>query len=203
MTKPLTAKANIIPTDTNLGQQDGKETGANRTPPEGIYGPRGWTTKRAIGSIIQPYVTSLEVPADEPLLEIPSFLVFAGMGAAAAERLLSNLTRPNLRDRQNLGPRCDELLKIAVANPINVRLHGYAVGPSRHDERLTIEGLWVAGYDEYQVNADHDDSCDCEILWDAISSDLGISTAFCEPDEIWPMFPMWEPYRMGWWLWWD
>ncbi len=178
----------------------------NQATGEGLYGERGWTTKRAIANLLAPYQSNSlgrsHTPQSETK-ELPSFSTFSGLGAVAAEQLRHNLTAANLKDRQNLGPRCDELLDIAVDNPNEIRLHGYAVGPARYDERVTIEGLWVAGFSEYEIDLAHGEECDCEDLWDTISEYYGIVTALAPPDEIWPMSGPFEPWQSGWWLWWD
>lgn len=176
------------------------------TGESGLYGPRGWTTNQGVATILQPYLTSIPHPdtsVGAPGFVLPAFATFAEMDAAGAWALQGRLRAENLKDRQNLAPRCDELLRLAVEHPDDVRLHGYAVGPARFDERVTFEGLWVAGFSEFDFEIAGSCHCEREELWEDIRQQYRLRTALAMPDEMWVVEAKTSPGKPGWWLWWD
>ena len=85
-----------------------------------------------------------------------------------------------------------------------VRLSGYAIGPRRPDERVTVEALWIADPDllRMEVHDEHDEDCRCRVLWDTVRERYGLD-ARALPDEMRPMRRQWTHGQVGTWLWWD
>lgn len=174
------------------------------TAPAGYYGIRGWTTKKNIRDILRRHLTMAifdDEDADPNVLG--SYEPFQGLGAVGAQRLLGTLPIRNLADRQNYAPTCEALLRAAIENPGRVELVGYAIGPERADERVTIEGFVYYGHSDYNVADYHDENCECTQLWERLRDELKLSSALDRPDEIRRLRPSWNPTNEGWWLWWD
>ncbi|MDO5035024.1 MAG: hypothetical protein Q4E01_06555 [Actinomycetaceae bacterium] len=159
---------------------------------------RGWTTKRGVKEILRPYLASMEEEGDV----LGSFEPFQGLKGEAAAKLLEVIPPELLTDRQNFAPIAGDLLRAAVNNE-NVELVGYAIGPDRLDERVSIEGFVYFGALEYMVCTFHEEKCECEDLWSRLQTELGLESALDFPDEIRRLRPSWRPQDEGWWVWWD
>ncbi|MDO5720124.1 MAG: hypothetical protein Q4P05_05255 [Actinomycetaceae bacterium] len=172
---------------------------------EGFYGMRGWTTKLEIRSILRPYLTESVFPwlADEAneSEELADYEPFHGLKASAAQRLLAVLPERNLTERQNFSPTCEAMLRAAANHPSEVELVGYAIGPARQDERVSIEGLiyYWDGEDRFNPTTQHARTR----LWETIRNKLELHSATLPPDELHRFRPAWDPRREGWWVWWD
>ena len=129
---------------------------------------------------------------------------FHDLGPQAAARLLEVLPEAQLADRQNLAPTLGSLLRACARADGRVRLSGYAIGPRRPDERVTVEALWIADPDllDMEVHDEHDEGCCCRVLWDTVRERYGLD-ARALPDEMRPMRRQWTHGQVGTWLWWD
>ena len=150
-----------------------------------------------------------EVPggdAEAPVLDEyeDDYTPFHDLGPQAAARLLEVLPEAQLADRQNLAPTLGSLLRACARADGRVRLSGYAIGPRRPDERVTVEALWIADPDllRMEVHDEHDEDCRCRVLWDAVRERYGLD-ARALPDEMRPMRRQWTHGQVGTWLWWD
>lgn len=172
---------------------------------EGFYGTCGWTTTKRIRSILKPYLTESVFPwlADKEKESnvLCDYEPFHGLKASAAHRLLAVLPKKNLVERQNFSPTCEAMLRAAVDNPDEVELVGYAIGPGRQDERVSIEGLIYYRDDQRTTNPITEQ--DRNRLWETIRDDLQLRSATLPPDELHRFRPAWDPRREGWWVWWD
>lgn len=168
----------------------------------GYYGMRGWTTEKRIKNVLKPYLNlPLEDGDDSHVLE--SYEPFQGLGAVGAQRLLGTLPLRNLADRQNFAPTCEALLRATVDNPGLVELVGYAIGPQRPDERISIEGFVYYGDLDFHVTDFHNEACECEDLWAHLQKELSLTSALDKPDELRKLRPSWNPGTEAWWVWWD
>lgn len=149
--------------------------------------------------------------AEDPVLDEPGddapfddYTPFHDLGPQAAARLLEVLPEAQLADRQNLAPTLGSLLRACARADGRVRLSGYAIGPRRPDERVTVEALWIADPDllDMEVHDEHDEGCCCRVLWDTVRERYGLD-ARALPDEMRPMRRQWTHGRIGTWLWWD
>lgn len=143
----------------------------------------------------------LDEPGDEPF---DDYTPFHDLGPGAAARLLEVLPEAQLADRQNLAPTLGSLLRACARADGRVRLSGYAIGPRRPDERVTVEALWIADPDllDMEVHDKHDEGCCCRVLWDTVRERYGLD-ARALPDEMRPMRRQWTHGQVGTWLWWD
>ena len=143
---------------------------------------------------------------DEPGDDAPfdDYTPFHDLGPQAAARLLEVLPEAQLADRQNLAPTLGSLLRACARADGRVRLSGYAIGPRRPDERVTVEALWIADPDllDMEVHDEHDEGCCCRVLWDTVRERYGLD-ARALPDEMRPMRRQWTHGQVGTWLWWD
>ncbi|WP_273117497.1 hypothetical protein [Actinomyces dentalis] len=143
---------------------------------------------------------------DEPGDDAPfdDYTPFHDLGPQAAARLLEVLPEAQLADRQNLAPTLGSLLRACARADGRVRLSGYAIGPRRPDERVTVEALWIADPDllDMEVHDEHDEGCRCRVLWDTVRERYGLD-ARALPDEMRPMRRQWTHGQVGTWLWWD
>ena len=166
------------------------------TPEPGQSGERGWLLRSGTTDVVGPYVTYLSEGSD-------ALAYFHGLGSDAAARLLSSLTDRQLADRQNDAPTLGTLLRAAVKHPGLIELHGYTVGPSRSDERITAEGIYVYDRTDLVVSPDHLPGCQCRELWEYIQLDLGVDDAHWMPHEMLPRVNSWRPDEPCWSLWWE
>ncbi|MDO5048463.1 MAG: hypothetical protein Q4D87_01100 [Actinomycetaceae bacterium] len=169
----------------------------------GYYGARGWTTEKRIKNVLRPYLNANVFDEDEDSSVLGGFEPFQGLGAVGAQRLLATLPMRNLADRQNYSPTCEAMLRAAVDNPGRVELVGYAIGPERADERVSIEGLIYYADLHYNVTDFHDETCECDDLWSKLRESLGLTSALDRPDELRKLRPSWNPSNEAWWIWWD
>jgi len=143
---------------------------------------------------------------DEPGDDAPfdDYTPFHDLGPQAAARLLEVLPEAQLADRQNLAPTLGSLLRACARADGRVRLSGYAIGPRRPDERVTVEALWIADPDllDMEIHDEHDEGCCCRVLWDTVRERYGLD-ARALPDEMRPMRRQWTHGQVGTWLWWD
>lgn len=149
--------------------------------------------------------------AEDPVLDEPGdnapfddYTPFHDLGPGAAARLLEVLPEAQLADRQNLAPTLGSLLRACARADGRVRLSGYAIGPRRPDERVTVEALWIADPDllDMEIHDEHDEGCCCRVLWDTVRERYGLD-ARALPDEMRPMRRQWTHGQVGTWLWWD
>ena len=144
--------------------------------------------------------------AEDLVLDEPEddYTPFHDLGPQAAARLLQILPEAQLADRQNLAPTLGSLLRACARADGRVRLSGYAIGPRRPDERVTVEALWIADPDllDMEVHDEHDEGCCCRVLWDTVRERYGLD-ARALPDEMRPMRRQWTHGQVGTWLWWD
>ena len=144
--------------------------------------------------------------AEAPVLDEyeDDYTPFHDLGPQAAARLLQILPEAQLADRQNLAPTLGSLLRACARADGRVRLSGYAIGPRRPDERVTVEALWIADPDllDMEVHDEHDEGCCCRVLWDTVRERYGLD-ARALPDEMRPMRRQWTHGQVGTWLWWD
>ena len=147
-----------------------------------------------------------DLGGDEPGDDAPfdDYTPFHDLGPQAAARLLQILPEAQLADRQNLAPTLGSLLRACARADGRVRLSGYAIGPRRPDERVTVEALWIADPDllDMEVHDEHDEGCCCRVLWDTVRERYELD-ARALPDEMRPMRRQWTHGQVGTWLWWD
>lgn len=168
-----------------------------------LYGDAGWTVERGIHDLMREYLS--------PFGDL-SFTRFADLDADTLASVVALLPPANMEDRQNHAPTLSELCAAAFARPEQVTLSGYIVGPPRHDERLSVDGLMVwgtpitasGGWGSEPLGGERLD------LWQRLGDYLG-----CEahdrncPDEMVPLRQIDETSGLtvqgvqGWWLWWD
>lgn len=155
-----------------------------------LYAPSGWTDSSGAAAILEPFLVHPRPFAD--------FVRFEGLGAAQAERLLELLPELNLADRQNNGPRVDELLRAAMAHG-DLALSGYLVSAPRWDERVSIDGLFVPALPGLAppdpLNLRESDR------WSELETALGLDSARGAPDELRALRR--ASGALCWWLWWD
>ncbi len=161
-----------------------------------LYGPAGWTRDDGTVDLLVPFMD-----AGRPVL---GFSRFSALDDGACARLLATLPRPNLEDRQNLGPSCGAVLRAAVSHPGLVRPHGYLVTPPRWDERVSIDAMIVFDPPRgWQPASRTSVGTDRAGVWRAIRSALTLEAETAEPDELIRVLPEGCGGRLAWWLWWD
>ncbi|MGC3993740.1 MAG: hypothetical protein QM779_06500 [Propionicimonas sp.] len=110
------------------------------------------------------------------------------VGADIAARLLAILPEDYLsRERQNDGPTIGTVLRAVVARPEEVLAHGYVIGPSRCDERVTLEGVLFRVDEWYRLCPLHGpalDRCECERLYARLREEFGVDDATVFPHEL-------------------
>ena len=149
--------------------------------------------------------------AESPVLDEPGddapfddYTPFHDLGPQAAARLLQILPEAQLADRQNLAPTLGALLRACARAGGRVRLSGYGIGPQRPDERVTVEGLWIADADllALEISEIHDEYCACLALWETVRTRYELD-AESAPDEVRFVYRHWKHGPLGTWLWWD
>ncbi len=186
-------------------------------PIGGLYGPRGWTVTAGVWRLLPQrpdrlrdlHHLSEEETEASPVIDITGaplddYVPFTGLDAAGAAELLAILPKEALEDRQNLGPSLKTLLRACMSGQGQVRLSGYAIGPQRHDERVSVEAIWVSDptLAGFKLNPTHAPGCDCHALWERVSVRYQLD-AQGMPDEILRRSPAWADGEEGWWFWWD
>lgn len=181
----------------------------------GVYGMRGWTTRKQIRRILQPFMDA-RMRTDSPSEALHSFQTYRDLDARGAQLLLSTLPLANLSERQNLAPTCEAMLKACAVGRGAVRVSGYAVGPARTDERVTVDGLIyqsdaeciLCTYPSSAVENPQKGSKGCAHLWRRFRSELQLQSALDSPDEFQRvrLETVGRPgtsQKNAWWLWWD
>ena len=184
---------------------------------EGMYGPRGWSVRAGVWHELarcRDELRSTVIPAEygfapagfigDDGVPVDDYTPFHDLGPGIARRLLEILPDPQLEDRQNLGPTLGVLLRACVRARGRVRLSGYAIGPQRRDERLSVEGLWIADPDllGYELAEEHDEHCRCQDLWELVRERYDLD-AYGVPDEVKLLRRHWTRGPVGTWIWWD
>lgn len=168
-----------------------------------MYGISGWTLEYGVRDLLGDYLS--------PFGDL-SFSRFADVEADTIAQLAALLPPANLEDRQNCAPTMSELIGAALRRPQQVTLSGYLVGPPRHDERVSVDGLTVTGT---PICAGGGWGVEPQVeerlrVWLALGDYLGCeaSAENC-PDEIIPIADRNTgdsgsvPMTQGWWVWWD
>lgn len=222
----MTASTQSLICPTATEDSSGSVLPAPQSPPQpppqsppprpGLYGARGWTVRLGLWTLLSRFPDELRpVPpacAGGPstsLLDgagapVSDYVPFAGLDAQAATDLLAVLSEDALQDRQNQAPTLRALLRACAQGGGRVRLCGYGIGPQRHDERLSVEGLWVSdpGLAGFEVSPTHAPGCGCQGLWARVSQRYQLD-AEGAPDELRRLCPTWAGGQDGWWFWWD
>lgn len=168
-----------------------------------LYGTAGWTVESGIHDLLKEYLS--------PFGDL-SFTRFTDIDAETLATLVTLLPAANMDDCQNRAPALRELCAAALARPKQVTLSGYIVGPPRHDERVSIDGLMVVGTPITVKNGWGQEPLGEERLqlWRHLGEYLGFAAHLGNcPDEMVPLREVGEgdgiPIhgRQGWWLWWD
>lgn len=168
-----------------------------------LYGTAGWTVECGIHDLLGEYLS--------PFGDV-SFTRFADLDADTLTTLLALLPPANMEDRQNHAPTLRELSAAALARPKQVTLSGYIVGPPRHDERVSIDGLVVNGTPIAASGGWGSEPLGEERLriWNLLGEYLGCEACASNcPDEMVPLRQADEDTglfvhgQQGWWLWWD
>ncbi|SPT52462.1 Uncharacterised protein [Actinomyces bovis] len=186
---------------------------------DGMYGPRGWSVEAGVWKVLNHWPDQLRDlsellgqapgPAQKGCLEASGwpqedYVPFAGLDARGAAALLDALPARALADRQNLAPSLRTLLHACASGKGRVRLSGYAIGPQRRDERVSVEAIWVSdpALAGFAVSTSHTPGCDCHALWEEVRVRYQLD-AEDMPDEILRLAPAWAKGQEGWWFWWD
>lgn len=191
------------------------DTASDRQEP-GMYGPRGWTVRAGVWEVVdacRDELRATRIPAGFGLgpqslivdgVPEQDYTPFHDMGPRHARRLIEILPAEQLADRQNLAPTLGTFLAACVRAQGRVRLSGYGIGPQRQDERLSVEGMWVADTDllDLEVCERHDEQCQCGQIWDLVNGRYHLDAQGL-PDEIGPRRRLWDHGEVGTWLWWD
>ena len=217
--------------DTSDGTREGTVDGAGGAGPratprqgrdpdreaeDGLYGPRGWTVTVGLWRELarcRDEMRSITIPAEYGrgpygliVDGVPpdDYTPYHDLGPRTARRLLEILPPAQLGDRQNLAPTTGALLQACVRAQGRVRLSGYAIGPQRHDERVSVEALWIADPDllGLEVCEIHDEHCRCLALWETVRTRYSLD-AESVPDEMRPLRRNWTRGPLGTWMWWD
>lgn len=181
-----------------------------------LYNPAGWTVTSGVWTILadcRDHMRSDLIPAAygmpprEQIIDgrpLEEYTPFHDLGSNAAAKLLEVLPAATLTERQNLGPSLGACLAAAAGAAGRVRLSGYAIGPQRHDERVTVEGMWIADPDLLDLNlcGIHGKDCDCRQVWDTIRTRYSLDARH-RPDEIRHARRYWNEGPKGTWIWWD
>lgn len=170
------------------------------------YMPNGWTVFSALYELFglaRP--RCLSTPADGGHIwdgTNADYVPLARIDYIQARLALRLLPPLALKDRQNCAPDLGSLLRACAASEGDIWLQGYLIGPARSDERLSVDGIFIAQDERgpWQVDTFHSPSCQCQGLWAYLQGELGLDGAM--PDEI-----IWHEMdatgAQGWWLWWD
>jgi hypothetical protein len=160
--------------------------------------PRGWVLDAGLPEILAPFVG--DVPRRREQLAR-----FTGLRGAAAEALLAALPAAQLAQRHNFGPTTRSALRAASSYPDEVELAGFAIGPGRRDEGMSIPTVVVRPPRRFRIAAEaegpqqiHPQWCECNALVDVVRTRFGLDPEH-GPDEITP----WGFDGEAWRLWWD
>ena len=203
----------------DVGPASAPSPGEDRWDQEdaGLYGPRGWSVEAGVWHELarcRDDLRSTVIPAEyghgpEGLIAADGtpqddYTPFHDLGPRVARRLLEILPAAQLQDRQNLAPTLGALLRACARAGGRVRLSGYGIGPQRPDERVTVEGLWIADADllALEISEIHDEYCACLALWETVRTRYELD-AESAPDEVRFVYRHWKHGPLGTWLWWD
>lgn len=129
---------------------------------------------------------------------ITDFIEISSLDRDDAKLLLSQLPKFALRQRHNKAPRVEELLTFSATSCLDVRLHGYLVGPSRPDERFCLDGFSVIfkGHISASGPSSNHAGTDAESYWLWLSDTFRLPQGEGIPDEV-------EVRGNCAWIWWD
>lgn len=160
--------------------------------------PRGWVLDAGLPEILAPFVGS-------PPARRESLTRFTGLRGEAAEALLAALPPAQLEQRHNFGPTTRSALRAGSRYPDEVELAGFAIGPGRRDEGVSIPTVVVRPPRPFRIAAEsdgprdfHPQWCECAALVDLVRTRFGLDPVH-GPDEITP----WGLDGEAWRLWWD
>ncbi|WP_148076579.1 hypothetical protein [Cellulomonas sp. PhB150] len=188
----------------HLGQAPEWETGAFPGRP-----PRGWALDAGVPEILAPFAG--------PVPRRPTDLLhFGGLSGPAAADLLEALPESERECRHNFAPTTRACLIAAAEFPDEVGLHGFATGPARGVEAISIPTVVVRGPDGLRIfspswddeETPHPDWCQCARLDVLVRDRYGLDHLH-GPDEITPWrAPVDDLLDLGeeptfWRLWWD
>ncbi len=166
--------------------------------------PRGWTLDAGLPEILAPFLGS-------PPRDRADLVRFTGVSGDAATRLLEVLPPLTLDWRHNLAPTTRSLLAAAAHRPDDVQIAGFAIGPGRSDEGISITTAFVRDTHGFRVapapwtgdDADdewHPEWCECADLSLWVQAEYGLDQ-LVGPDELTPG-GSWDDHET-WRLWWD
>ncbi|MFT4110328.1 hypothetical protein [Propionicimonas sp.] len=166
----------------------------------------GWMLDAGVVDVLAPVLLT-QTSGDD------SYYRLTLVGARIAARLLELLPQDYLASqRQNDGPTIGTVLRAVVAHPDDLFAHGYVIGPSRCDERITVEGVLFRAGGRYRLcppGGPELDGCDCAELYARLSGEFGVDDADAFPDELslrdGPGPDPAAPSEGTWWYraWWD
>lgn len=168
-------------------------------------GGHGWMLDAGLVEVLTPLLYG-------DAFDDTSFFRFTSLDADTADRLLALLGEDYLaQERQNDGPTIGSVLRAVVAHPDTLRAHGYVIGPSRCDERITVEGVLFRADREYRLCPLYGpplEECECERLYERLRDEFGVDDAFVPPHELdrWRGYDWTSAgYQEGTWYraWWD
>ena len=133
-----------------------------------LYGDHyGWTASEEVTSAIGAHSSSRFVPrsySDGRVNGDDGIIRFAGAGAAFSRSLYGNIPASAATDRHHQGPSVRLAMSAAARHPGVVEVGGYVVGPSRQDERISVDEVylfddaptsplqaWTAAQGQYQI----------------------------------------------------
>ncbi len=119
---------------------------------------------------------------------------FGGIDGEDAQTLLDHLPEGALQITQNGSPTVGSILKAAADHPGEVTAHGYYVPSNRPDERVSVEGVYLARPDLSEGQA-------LDRLRDLVEETGGAMDE--GPTEFDLGSAPWDPQLLVWRAWWD
>lgn len=168
-----------------------------------MYGMAGWTLELGVRDLLADYLSAFGDTSFHRFADIPADLV---------AELIARVPTANLEDRQNSALTLGVLAAAALSRPEQVLLSGYVVGPPRHDERVSVDGVTILRTPIRALGGWGVEPAGEERMriWRALGEYLGWeATEENCPDEIIPILEasvMGEEgvhESQGWWVWWD
>ena len=179
MTSRTTGRA-VAPGTLRRAWETDRDKGARRARHEPWCRGHGWMLDAGLAEILDPLVYGGDF-GDTTIDH------YASLDAGVARSLLEPLGEDYLRtERQNDGPSIGSVLHAVIANPDTVRAHGYVVGPSRCDERVTVEGVLFRMDRDYRLCSLYEGrraDCECELLFEWLRAGLDLD-AHRTPHEL-------------------
>lgn len=165
----------------------------------GLYGRHGWTVESGVKEILGAH--------KEFIFGDPSFARFNSADEHQISQLAEVLPAGNWDDYQNASPTLGDFVRACLTHPGQVKLSGYVIGPPRHDERVTVDGLTLekCPVEESILAAFEEEAGQNRLsVWQSLGTFLGIDAGETNvPDEM-LRFPIeGKEGCFGWWLWWD